>query len=60
MEKLKTDKVYRAYKIAHLAEILGFSNHSVFTKVFKSVSGISPSQYIRSLDENFNQNENQK
>ena len=34
------------YKIAVLAEMCGYSSHSHFTLVFKTETGISPSQYI--------------
>lgn len=49
MEKLKNDKVYRKYKISYLAKESGFSSHSTFSSNFKKFSGISPSEYIKSL-----------
>lgn len=47
---LRDDKKYRSYKIAYLANVSGFLSHSTFTKIFKNVKGISPSQYIEMLD----------
>jgi AraC-like DNA-binding protein len=48
-EKLNNELVYRTYKIKYLAEESGFSSHSVFSSVFKSIEGISPAQYIQLL-----------
>lgn len=50
IEKLSSDKKYRKYKISTLAEESGFSSHSKFTTIFKSISGTSPSQFIESLN----------
>jgi len=49
-QKLNTETVYRSYKIKYLAEESGFSSHSVFSSVFKSIEGISPAQYIQNLN----------
>lgn len=49
---LKTDPAYLNYKISYLAEKSGFSSHSAFTTVFKSVTGISPNTYIQQLLQN--------
>jgi len=48
-QKLNNEVVYRTYKIKYLAEESGFSSHSVFSSVFKSIEGISPAQYIQLL-----------
>lgn len=48
-QKLNNELVYRTYKIKYLAEESGFSSHSVFSSVFKSIEGISPAQYIQLL-----------
>ncbi len=37
---------YTTYKISYLADLAGFSTHSAFATVFKSITGISPSSYI--------------
>ena len=49
---LKTEPVYLTYKVSYLAEKAGFSSHSAFTTVFKSVTGISPNTYIQQLAQN--------
>jgi YesN/AraC family two-component response regulator len=46
IEKLKTDPNYKNYKISYLAESSGFSSHSSFATVFKSITGISPVKFI--------------
>lgn len=46
INKLNTDPVYLNYKVSYLAEECGFSSHSLFATVFKSVTGISPAAYI--------------
>jgi len=51
IDKLKSKPIYRSYKIKYLAEESGFSTHSAFTAVFKSVTGISPASYIQLLKE---------
>lgn len=35
------------YKLAYLADLAGFSSHSKFSAIFKNVTGISPSAFIR-------------
>ncbi len=49
IEKLKTNPSYLNYKISYLAEECGFSSHSLFAAVFKSVAGISPTIFINFL-----------
>lgn len=53
IERLKHDPVWRTYKISTLAEEGGFSSHSKFAAVFKSVTGIAPSQFIHYLEAEF-------
>lgn len=48
-DKLKNDPQYLQYKISYLAKESGFSSHSVFATVFKSVTGISPTTFINIL-----------
>lgn len=55
VEKLKTDPNFMNYKISYLAENCGFSSHSSFATVFKSITGISPVKFIELLN---NENEN--
>lgn len=49
IQLLSTDRSYHQYKISYIAEISGFSTHSAFTNVFKSVTGFSPNEYIQNL-----------
>ena len=55
VEKLKTDPNFMNYKISYLADNCGFSSHSSFATVFKSITGISPVKFIELLN---SENEN--
>lgn len=46
-EKIYTHPEFLNYKISYLAEECGFTSHSSFATVFKSVTGISPSVFLR-------------
>ena len=46
---LSTDRSYLQYKISYIAEIGGFTSHSAFTNIFKSVTGMSPNEYMQTL-----------
>ena len=48
-DKIKTDPSYMKYKVSYLAEESGFSSHSAFTTVFKSIVGLSPSAFVAYL-----------
>lgn len=52
IKKLENDSQYSLYKISYLAEACGFSSHTSFTNVFKSITGISPRVFIRFLEDN--------
>ena len=49
INKLHSDPVYLKYKIATLAEFAGFSSQNQFSTVFKKVTLISPSVFIKLL-----------
>ncbi|OAB77382.1 helix-turn-helix domain-containing protein [Cochleicola gelatinilyticus] len=49
IQLLKNDPKYLSYKVSYLAETCGFSSHSAFTVVFKSITGITPKQFISFL-----------
>ncbi|WP_326984598.1 helix-turn-helix domain-containing protein [Chryseobacterium sp. MYb264] len=51
IHKLNTSEKYRKYKVGALAEECGFSSHSKFTTIFKSITGISPSNFISFIEE---------
>lgn len=46
---LRNDPVFLNYKVSYLAEYSGFSSHSSFTTIFKSVTGMSPNAYIQEI-----------
>ncbi len=46
IDKLQHEPKYLQYKISYLAEECGFTSHSSFATVFKSVTGISPTAFI--------------
>ena len=54
IEKLRTEKIYSQYKISYLAEECGFSSHSSFATVFKSITGLSPTAFIDLLKKQSN------
>ncbi|MFP3591406.1 helix-turn-helix domain-containing protein [Chryseobacterium sp. SIMBA_038] len=58
IHKLNTSPKYRKYKVSALAEECGFTYHSKFATVFKSITGISPSTFISfiELEEKDNKN----
>jgi len=49
IQLMKEDKKYLNYKVSYLAEESGFSSHSAFTVVFKSITGITPKQFVSFL-----------
>lgn len=51
IHKLNTSEKYRKYKVGALAEECGFSSHSKFATIFKSITGISPSTFILFIEE---------
>jgi YesN/AraC family two-component response regulator len=51
IEKLKNSPEYLHYKISYLAEESGFSSHSSFATVFKSITGIAPTTFIDLMGE---------
>lgn len=51
VEKLKTDSNFVNYKISYLADACGFSSHSSFATIFKSITGIVPMTFIELLKE---------
>lgn len=49
IEKLKNEPEYLNYKISYLADESGFSSHSSFATIFKSITGIAPTVFIELL-----------
>lgn len=49
--KIKSDSNYLNYKVSYLAEECGFSSHSTFATVFKSIVGVSPSLFVEFVRE---------
>ena len=46
INKLRYEPSFLNYKISYLAEESGFSSHTSFSTVFKTVTGISPKEFI--------------
>ena len=46
INKLRTEPAFLNYKISYLAEESGFTSHTSFSTVFKTVTGISPKEFI--------------
>ena len=51
-QKIYNQKEYQNYKISYLAEECGFASHSAFATVFRNITGISPSVFIREASKN--------
>ncbi len=51
IKKLNENPLYRKYKIATLADESGFSSQNKFATVFKKVTSISPSSFIKYLEQ---------
>lgn len=51
-KKIYENSVYQNYKISHLAELTGYPSHTAFAKIFKKITGISPSVFIANAKEN--------
>lgn len=49
LQKLDNEPVWRAYKISHISEKIGFSSSRSFSNAFLKVTGISPSFYLQKL-----------
>lgn len=49
IKKLNEDPEWRKYKVSFLADKAGFSSHSQFSEVFKTIAGLSPSVFISHL-----------
>lgn len=45
-DKIRSDSNYLNYKVSYLAEECGYSSHSTFTTVFKSVVGVTPIEFV--------------
>lgn len=52
-QKIYNNKAYQNYKISYLAEESGFTSHSSFATVFRNITGISPSAFLREASKSF-------
>ena len=50
IKKLKEDNKLKNYTIKSLAEEIGYTNASAFARAFKKYKGISPSDFLKSID----------
>ena len=57
VKKLNEEPLYRQYKIAVLAEEAGFSSPNKFATIFKEVTSLSPSLFIKYLDKGISDTE---
>lgn len=48
-EKLTTENKYKNYSVKALAEEIGYSNASAFSRAFKKHTGVTPSEFIKNL-----------
>lgn len=46
IDRIKNEPQFEQYKISYLAEVSGFSSHSIFSKAFKKSTGVTPSQFL--------------
>lgn len=49
VDKLKTEPAYSQYKISYLADECGFSSHSKFSSMFKTITNVTPSEFIERI-----------
>jgi len=54
VDRLRTDPNFLKYKISYLADLCGFSSHSRFTTTFKKITGHSPVDFIKDLENQVN------
>ncbi|MCG1035574.1 helix-turn-helix domain-containing protein [Polaribacter sargassicola] len=52
IKKLNEESKFRNYTIQSLAEEIGYTNASSFTRAFKKYKGVTPSEFIKSLKNN--------
>jgi len=57
IEKVKTDPLYRKFKIASLAKEAGFSSQSKFSIAFKKITEISPTEFFQHFLQSLSQKE---
>lgn len=50
-DKMRKNPEYLTYKISYLADEAGFTSRTSFTTIFKSVTGVSPSVFIESIQQ---------
>ena len=53
IERLKTEKKFRAYTIKSIAEEVGFNTPQAFSQAFLRKTGIKPSYFIKKLNKEF-------
>lgn len=58
-EKIKSDPKYLNFKVSYLAEECGFSSHSTFTTVFKSIVGVSPIMFVEFVKDELKREESE-
>jgi YesN/AraC family two-component response regulator len=51
IKKLTKESKYKNYTIKSLGEEIGYTNASAFTRAFKKYKGITPSEFIKYLNQ---------
>ncbi len=54
ISRIRLDRTLLDYKLSYLADMAGFSSHSKFSSVFKTVTGLPPSVFIHFTKDEFN------
>lgn len=54
MNRIQSDETLLNHKLSYLADMAGFSSHSKFSSVFKSVTGLPPSAFLQFAKEEKN------
>lgn len=58
ISELEQNEQYQKYKISYLSEISGYSSPAAFTRAFSEITKVSPSNYIKFLKEEKNEQSN--
>lgn len=57
-KQIHNNPEYLNYKISYLGELAGFTSHSTFTTIFKNVTGMAPSTFLKEAEKRNKQKTN--